>query len=44
MLNLDFADPKTNANPFPIFAQLRESDPVHWSSAMKGGSLRAMTT
>ena len=35
MLNLDFADPKTNANPFPIFAQLRESDPVHWSSAMK---------
>ena len=35
MLNLDFADPKTNADPFPIFAQLRESDPVHWSSAMK---------
>ncbi|MFB9261894.1 hypothetical protein ACFFWD_01695 [Bradyrhizobium erythrophlei] len=35
MLNLDFADPKTNADPFPIFARLRESDPVHWSSAMK---------
>src|SRR5437868_12400310 len=35
MLNLDFADPKTNADPFPIFAQLRESDPVHWSPAMK---------
>jgi cytochrome P450 len=36
MLNLDFADPKTNADSFPIFAQLRESDPIHWSSAMKG--------
>lgn len=36
MLNLDFADPKTNADPFPLFAQLRESDPIHWSSAMKG--------
>ncbi|OKO79792.1 cytochrome P450 [Bradyrhizobium sp. NAS80.1] len=35
MLNLDFADPKINADPFPLFAQLRESDPVHWSSAMK---------
>jgi len=35
MLNLDFADPKTNADPFPAFAQLRENDPVHWSSAMK---------
>ncbi|MBR1202996.1 MULTISPECIES: cytochrome P450 [unclassified Bradyrhizobium] len=35
MLNLDFADPSTNADPFPIFARLRESDPVHWSSAMK---------
>lgn len=36
MLNLDFADPTTNADPFPLFAQLRESDPIHWSSAMKG--------
>jgi cytochrome P450 len=36
MLNLDFADPKTNADPFPLFAQLRKSDPIHWSSAMKG--------
>ena len=35
MLNLDFADPKTNADPFPIFAQLRESDPVHWSPVLK---------
>ena len=35
MLNLDFADPKTNADPFPIFSQLRESDPVHWSTALK---------
>lgn len=35
VLTLDFADPQTNANPFPLFAQLRESDPVHWSPAMK---------
>ena len=35
MLNLDFADPQTNADPFPLFAQLRENDPIHWSSAMK---------
>lgn len=35
MLVLDFADPKTNADPFPVFAQLRENDPVHWSAAMK---------
>ncbi|WP_426408644.1 cytochrome P450 [Bradyrhizobium ganzhouense] len=35
MLNLDFADPKTNADPFPLYAQLRQRDPVHWSSAMK---------
>jgi cytochrome P450 len=36
MLNLDFADPRTNADPFPLFAQLQESDPIHWSSALKG--------
>ncbi|MBB1090413.1 cytochrome P450 [Rhodopseudomonas palustris] len=35
MPNLDFADPKINADPFPVFAQLRESDPVHWSPVLK---------
>jgi len=35
MLTLDFADPATNADPFPIFSRLRESDPVHWSEPMK---------
>src|ERR1043165_2913370 len=35
MLTIDFADPATNADPFPIFARLRESDPVHWSEPMK---------
>ena len=35
MLLLDFADPATNANPFPAFARLREHDPVHWSGPMK---------
>ena len=35
MLTIDFADPATNADPFPIFAKLRESDPVHWSEPMK---------
>jgi cytochrome P450 len=35
MLTIDFADPVTNADPFPIFARLRENDPVHWSEPMK---------
>src|ERR1043165_148870 len=35
MLTIDFADPATNADPFPIFRKLRESDPVHWSEPMK---------
>ncbi|MBN8960685.1 MAG: cytochrome P450 [Rhizobiales bacterium] len=35
MLNLDFANPAINADPFPIFSRLREEDPVHWSPAMK---------
>ena len=35
MLHIDFADPKTNADPFPVFARLREHDPVHWSEPMK---------
>jgi cytochrome P450 len=32
---VDFADPRVNADPFPIFAQLRARDPVHWSAPMK---------
>lgn len=35
MSNFDFADPAINADPFPHFARLRETDPVHWSPAMK---------
>jgi cytochrome P450 len=35
MLTIDFADPATNADPFPIFRKLRENDPVHWSEPMK---------
>ena len=35
MLTIDFADPATNADPFPIFRKLREKDPVHWSEPMK---------
>ena len=35
MLTIDFADPATNANPFPIFSRLRAEDPVHWSEPMK---------
>jgi hypothetical protein len=29
MLNLNFADLATNADPFPIFAHLRAEDLVH---------------
>lgn len=35
MLNLDFANPAINADPFPMFSRLRDEDPVHWSPAMK---------
>lgn len=35
MLTIDFADPATNADPFPIFRRLRAEDPVHWSEPMK---------
>lgn len=35
MLTIDFADPATNADPFPVFARLRREDPVHWSEPMK---------
>jgi cytochrome P450 len=35
MLQIDFADAGTNADPFPVFARLRERDPVHWSEPMK---------
>jgi cytochrome P450 len=31
----DLGNPATNADPFPEFARLRETDPVHWSGAMK---------
>jgi cytochrome P450 len=35
VLNLDFANPAINADPFPMFSRLREEDPVHWSPEMK---------
>ncbi len=35
MLTIDFANPATNANPFPTFSRLRTEDPVHWSEPMK---------
>jgi len=35
MLTIDFSDPATNADPFPAFRRLRQSDPVHWSEPMK---------
>ncbi|MFC3613430.1 cytochrome P450 [Lutimaribacter marinistellae] len=31
----DPSDPATMANPFPIYARLREEDPVHWSPSLK---------
>lgn len=35
MVTIDFADPATNADPFPVFSRLRSQDPVHWSEPMK---------
>lgn len=35
MPSFDFADPEINADPFPHFAHLRETDPIHWSPSMK---------
>lgn len=29
------SDPQINANPFPIFKQLQEDDPVHWSNDLQ---------
>jgi len=34
--HLDPGDPAYRANPYPVLAQLREADPVHWSPALKG--------
>ncbi len=35
MLDVNFADPKIQADPFPLFARLRVEEPVHWSPRMK---------
>lgn len=35
-LTYDPSDPETLRNPHPIFARLREEDPVHWSDPMSG--------
>ncbi len=29
-------DPGTNADPFPVFQQLRDEDPVHWNENLHG--------
>ena len=29
------SDPMVMANPFPVYAQLRKEDPVHWSPSLK---------
>lgn len=31
----DPSDPSIMADPFPVYAQLREQDPVHWSPSLK---------
>ena len=31
----DPSDPQVMANPFPVYARLREEDPVHWSPSLK---------
>ncbi len=31
----DPSDPRTMADPFPIYARLREEDPVHWSPSLR---------
>src|SRR3972149_10238823 len=28
--------PEVHANPYPLYHQLRESDPVHWSELLEG--------
>jgi cytochrome P450 len=35
-LHFDPTDPAVRADPFPLFARLREEDPVHWSPMFKG--------
>jgi cytochrome P450 len=35
VVQIDFSDPGTNADPFPAFARLQEADPVHWSASLK---------
>ena len=31
----DAGDPAVMANPFSLYARLRDEDPIHWSPAMK---------
>lgn len=35
-LYFDPTDPSVRRNPFPLFARMREEDPVHWSPQLKG--------
>lgn len=34
-LTYDPSDPRVMADPFPVYARLREEDPVHWSPSLK---------
>ena len=34
-LAYDPADPAVRRNPFPLYAQLQDEDPVHWSPALR---------
>lgn len=35
-LDFDLTDPAVKANPYPVLARLRESQPIYWSAALKG--------
>ena len=35
VVQIDFSDARTNADPFPVFARLQDEDPVHWSVSLK---------
>ncbi len=34
-LTYDPSDPRVMADPFPVYARLRDADPVHWSPSLK---------
>lgn len=36
MPEIDWTDPATRGNPYPLYDWLREHDPIHWSPALSG--------